>query len=146
MVEPACAVALAAVYSGGIARLQQEGVIPRPANICILVTGGRNINRQTIDSLEKAISVNSASATLHNVTGVGSSMFANGPSNTSSLYGVRHHIFGTEAILAEIDHDENAGDTSDMQTSPVPDLNPGGTVDINKESDESPSPSISMRS
>ena len=50
LVEPACGAALSTIYSGYIARLQLEGRLPRPANVVVIVGGGRNVSlRQLVE-------------------------------------------------------------------------------------------------
>ncbi|VDD76155.1 unnamed protein product [Mesocestoides corti] len=112
LVEPACGVALSAVYSGAVARLQQEGVIPRPATICIIVTGGRNISLQALNELEKVVCVNSASNTTR-----------------LSAYGPRppHHMFVPDSLLADLEQE----DTAEMPTSsPESGASPSSNLDV----------------
>lgn len=104
LVEPACGAALAAVYSGTIARLQQEGVIPRPANVCMIVCGGRNVNLQLLTENEKKVSTTLST-------------------NKRQSYGLKHldNLLGAESLLAELDDgihvDELDEQFSDMHTS-----------------------------
>ncbi len=138
LIEPAAATALAAVYNGGIHRLQQEGVLPRPCNIAIIITGGRNINMQMLEDLENAVSLTTP--------------VANGNSTLTNLkqmppFGLRqlHHLLGPDSILADIDRDEICDGANDMQTS-----GSGTSADSNVDSEkcdtETSSPSLSMRS
>ncbi|GAA52697.1 serine dehydratase-like, partial [Clonorchis sinensis] len=57
LVEPACGAALSAVYSGVLGRLQLEGRIPRPANVVVLVGGGRNVSLRQIPEWEAQLSM-----------------------------------------------------------------------------------------
>ncbi|KAF5394515.1 Serine dehydratase [Paragonimus heterotremus] len=56
LVEPACGAALSVVYSGIIGRLQLEGRIPRPANVVIIITGGRNVSLRQLSEWENQLS------------------------------------------------------------------------------------------
>ena len=44
LVEPACGAALAAVYSGVITKLEEEGRLPQLNNILMVVCGGAGIS------------------------------------------------------------------------------------------------------
>ncbi|XP_059907160.1 serine dehydratase-like isoform X1 [Gadus macrocephalus] len=56
LVELACGAALAAVYSGVIQRLQDEGRLPRPLGyLVVIVCGGSSINREQLANLQKKI-------------------------------------------------------------------------------------------
>ncbi|TGZ73053.1 hypothetical protein CRM22_001736 [Opisthorchis felineus] len=57
LVEPACGAALSAVYSGVLGRLQLEGRIPRPANVVVIVGGGRNVSLRQIPEWEAQLSM-----------------------------------------------------------------------------------------
>lgn len=96
LLDPASGVALAAVYNGSVARLQSEGVIPRMARVCVLVTGGRNISVQHLAELEKTVK---------------SSQVVNG----ARSFGFSHSqpFFAAESLLADLDND---GDDAAMDS------------------------------
>ncbi|KAL5969036.1 L-serine dehydratase/L-threonine deaminase [Taenia solium] len=96
LLDPASGVALAAVYNGSVARLQSEGVIPRMARVCILVTGGRNISVQHLAELEKTVKLNQV------VNGARSFGFSQG-----------QPFFAAESLLADLDND---GDDAAMDS------------------------------
>ncbi|VDP80073.1 unnamed protein product [Echinostoma caproni] len=52
LVEPACGASLSALYSGMIGRLQMEGRIPRPANVVVVIGGGRNVSLRQLSEWE----------------------------------------------------------------------------------------------
>ncbi|XP_049434916.1 L-serine dehydratase/L-threonine deaminase-like [Epinephelus fuscoguttatus] len=58
LVEPACGAALAAVYSGIIKRLQEEGkLVQRLGPVVIVVCGGNNISMEQLWRLKKQLGV-----------------------------------------------------------------------------------------
>ncbi|VDL94731.1 unnamed protein product [Schistocephalus solidus] len=113
LIEPACGAALSAVYSGAIAKLQQENVIPRPANVCVILCGGRNTNLQLLTECERKLA-----------TGGGG---GNSISSNSKTFGLKQlNGFGgpevfladlTEAPLTARSMDENIDQFSDIPTS-----------------------------
>ncbi len=112
LVELSCGAALSAIYGGTIARLQQEGVIPRPANVCVIVCGGRSTNLQMLNEMEKKLS---------SVPNVASKQQAH-QQQPIGLSKQLTHLLGGDSILAEIDdlhRDQNdlIDHLSDMQTS-----------------------------
>ncbi|VDM33290.1 unnamed protein product [Hydatigera taeniaeformis] len=112
LVDPASGVALAAVYSGSVARLQSDGVIPRVARICILVTGGRNISLEHLAEMEKTIKANQVV-------------------NGSRLFGFSQNqpFFAAESLLAELDND---GDDAGMDSRTA-----SSSADTNSENSKS---------
>lgn len=57
--EPACGAALAAVYSGVVCRLQDEGRLPRPlASLVVVVCGGSNISLAQLQALKAQLGLN----------------------------------------------------------------------------------------
>ncbi|TPP66685.1 Threonine dehydratase biosynthetic [Fasciola gigantica] len=52
LVEPACGASLSTLYSGMIGRLQMEGRIPRPANVVVVIGGGRNVSLRQLSEWE----------------------------------------------------------------------------------------------
>ncbi|XP_012586373.1 PREDICTED: serine dehydratase-like [Condylura cristata] len=53
LVEPACGAALAAIYSGLLGKLQDEGRLPRPlASVVVIVCGGNGINSRELQALK----------------------------------------------------------------------------------------------
>ncbi|XP_041505288.1 L-serine dehydratase/L-threonine deaminase [Microtus oregoni] len=59
LVEPACGAALAAVYSGVVCRLQDEGRLPRPlASLVVVVCGGSNISLAQLQALKAQLGLN----------------------------------------------------------------------------------------
>ncbi|KAL7060927.1 hypothetical protein AAHC03_010128 [Spirometra sp. Aus1] len=113
LVEPACGAALSAVYSGAIAKLQQENVIPRPANVCVILCGGRNTNLQLLTECERKLT-----------TGCGG---GTGINNNSKTFGLKqlNGFGGPEVFLADLTEapmtarsmDENIDQFSDIPTS-----------------------------
>ncbi|BHF73034.1 hypothetical protein SprV_0401610800 [Sparganum proliferum] len=113
LVEPACGAALSAVYSGAIAKLQQENVIPRPASVCVILCGGRNTNLQLLTECERKLT-----------TGCGG---GTGISNNSKTFGLKqlNGFGGPEVFLADLTEapmtarsmDENIDQFSDIPTS-----------------------------
>lgn len=54
LLQPACGVALASIYSGSIKRLQQEAKLPQEINnIVVIVCGGSLISVDEMKRLEK---------------------------------------------------------------------------------------------
>uniref|UniRef100_A0A915EXU3 L-serine ammonia-lyase n=1 Tax=Echinococcus canadensis TaxID=519352 RepID=A0A915EXU3_9CEST len=96
LLDPASGVALAAIYNGSVARLQSEGVIPRLARVCILVTGGRNISVQHLTELEKTVKT---------------SQVVNG--TRSFGFSQTQPFFAAESLLADLDND---GDDTTMDS------------------------------
>ncbi|KAK7798930.1 hypothetical protein U0070_026022 [Myodes glareolus] len=59
LVEPACGAALAAVYSGVVCRLQDEGRLPRPlTSLVVVVCGGSNISLAQLQALKAQLGLN----------------------------------------------------------------------------------------
>ncbi|KAM4809500.1 serine dehydratase-like [Rhinophrynus dorsalis] len=59
LVEPACGAALAAVYSGHIQRLQQEGSLPLPLGpLVMVVCGGSGISFSQLQDLKSQLNMN----------------------------------------------------------------------------------------
>ncbi|KAA0189325.1 L serine dehydratase:l threonine deaminase [Fasciolopsis buskii] len=52
LVEPACGASLSVLYSGMVGRLQMEGRIPRPANVVVVIGGGRNVSLRQLSEWE----------------------------------------------------------------------------------------------
>lgn len=56
LVELACGAALAAVYSGVIQRLQEEGRLPKPLDpLVMIVCGGGSVNLAQLQHLQAVI-------------------------------------------------------------------------------------------
>ncbi|OBS58836.1 hypothetical protein A6R68_10033 [Neotoma lepida] len=59
LVEPACGAALAAVYSGVVCRLQDEGRLPAPLDsLVVIVCGGSNISLAQLQALKVQLGLN----------------------------------------------------------------------------------------
>ncbi|XP_017272612.1 L-serine dehydratase/L-threonine deaminase [Kryptolebias marmoratus] len=58
LVEPACGATLAAVYSGVIKRLRDEGKLPRQLGpVVVVVCGGNNISMEQLQRLKKQLGI-----------------------------------------------------------------------------------------
>ncbi|KAM7536115.1 hypothetical protein Aperf_G00000100651 [Anoplocephala perfoliata] len=55
LLDPASAVAAAAIYNGTLSRLQKQGKFLSNARICLLITGGRNISFSQLIEMERSV-------------------------------------------------------------------------------------------
>ncbi|VDO09123.1 unnamed protein product [Rodentolepis nana] len=58
LLDPISAVAAAAIYNGGVARVQKQKQLPQNLKVLLLITGGRNISLKDLAEMEASVARN----------------------------------------------------------------------------------------